>query len=454
MLTQMKPIIILLIVIPFYTTRQDIKIRQLNELLQAYQRNGHFNGSVFISKSGTVLLHKGYGWQNKEAGIKNTENSIYQIASITKPFTATVVLKLVEQGRLSLDDRLESYYTGFTYGDSITIRDLLRHTSGIHNFTETDTTIETTNEVEIIDFIRSLKPDFRPGTNWNYSNSGYVILGYIIQKAAGMTYWDAVRKYIFEPLKMNNSGFDFRALKSRRKAVGYDDLNDSTNQRAVITDSSVPFGAGAIYSTVTDLNKWHRSLQNYSVVDKSIMDSAYEPGLLHNYGFGWQIDSVYGRKMASHSGSISGFGSNLARIPEDDICVALLNNVSGSTFDLMGLTNKIMSILYDEPYTLPKVRTPVSISAEVMKRYVGTYFVAEINLTIVVSIYGNRTLIAEPARDGHPGPTSVLVPLSETGFYDRKDTELELTFEKDQSGAVRGMTILQNGKTRFAAKTK
>lgn len=450
----MKPIIILLVVIPFYTTRQDIKTQKLNELLQAYQKNGHFNGSVLVSKKGTVLLQKGYGWQNKEAGTKTTENSIYQIASVTKPFTAAVVLKLVEQGRLSLDDKLEKYYQGFSYGDSITIRDLLRHTSGIHNFTETDTTIETTNEAEMINFLRSLKPDFKPGTSWNYSNSGYVILGNIIQKAAGMTYWEAVRRYIFEPLKMNNTGFDFRVLKSRRKAVGYDDLNDSTNQRAVITDSSVPFGAGAIYSTVADLYKWHRALQTYSVVGKPIMDSAYEPGMLHNYGFGWQVDSVYGRKMVSHSGSISGFGSNLARIPEDDICVALLNNVSGSTFDLMGLTNRILAILYDEPYTLPKVRTPVSIPTEVMKRYAGTYVVAEMNLSIIVSIYGSRTLIAEPARDGHPGPTSVLIPLSETGFYDRKDNDLELTFEKDQSGKVSGMTILQNGKTRFAAKTK
>ncbi|HWB28159.1 MAG TPA: serine hydrolase [Chitinophagaceae bacterium] len=432
---------------------QDSTARKLDEMVTAYTKLGRFNGSVLVARKGVILLQKGYGVRNDSTHTNNDENTQYQIASVTKQFTATVVLKLVEQKKMHLDDKLSKYYPGFPYGDSITIWNLLTHTSGMRNFTEEDTGIQKTDEEHMVPYLKTLKPDFAPGKDWHYSNSGYVMLAYIIQKVSGISYFQAVRKYIFNPLHMSSSGFDFTHLTGAEKAVGYDVLNDSVHERAHIADSSVTLGAGSIYSTVEDMYKWHRGLQKYKIVNKSLMEEAYIPCPQHNYGFGWQIDSVFGRKMVSHSGAISGFGSNFARIPADDVCIVVLSNKGGSTFDAMHITDKLLAVLYNQPYTIPVKRTPVQVSEAVLKRYTGTYEVSEMHLVIDVSINDGR-LIAQPARDGHPGPTAILVGENDRRFYIEADEEAETEFDVDDAGKVKGLTIYQNGITKYAVKTK
>lgn len=441
------------IVLTKFLFAQDSTAKKLDELVTAYAKMGKFNGSVLIAQHGTILLQKGCGIKNVENNSLNDENTRFQIASVTKQFTATVILKLVELKKMSLTDKLSKYYSGFPYGDSITIEHLLTHTSGLHSFTEEDTTINETDEQRIVPYLKTLKPNFAPGTNWHYSNSGYVMLGYIIQKVSSMSYWQAVRKYIFEPLHMSGSGFDFTHLASNDKAVGYDVLNDSVKQRATITDSTVPFAAGAIYSTVKDMYQWHRGLQAYEIVDKDVIDKAYTPCSIHNYGFGWQIDSIYGKKMVSHSGSITGFGNNFARIPEDDICIVLLSNKSGSTFDVINITNKLLAVLYHKPYSIPVKRTRVTLSEKILKQYVGTYEIADMHLTINVTV-GDGVLIAQPYRDENPGPTSVMLAIDKTHFYDQRDEELEVTFDIDTAGKVNGISILQMGIRKYAKKIK
>lgn len=433
---------------------QDSTTRKLDELVSAYASQGKFNGSVLVAAHGNILLEKGYGLKNAASNTMNDSNTIFQIASITKTFTSTVVMKLVELKKISLNDKLSKYYKGFPYGDSITIEHLLTHTSGMHSFTEEDSSINETDEKRMVPYLKTLKPDFAPGTAWHYSNSGYVMLGYIIQKVSGMSYWQAVRKYIFTPLKMNSSGFDFTHLASNNKAIGYDLLNDSEKQTSTITDSTAPFGAGAIYSTVTDLYRWHLGLQKDKVVRKDLMEKAYTPVRFHhNYGSGWQIDSVYGKKMVSHSGAISGFGSNFARIPEDDICIVLLSNKSGSTFDVMNITNKLLALLYHKPYSLPVKRTPVSLDTNVLKQYIGAYKIEDMNLLIDITI-ANGLLTAYPSRDGRPGPTSVMLAMDDKRFYDQREEEVELTFDVDSTGKVNGLKLQQMGTTKYAKKIR
>ena len=432
---------------------QDTISKKLDELVGAYAKLDKFNGSVLVARNGKILLEKGYGIKSAADKSINNANTKFQIASVTKQFTSTVILKLVEHHKMSLNDKLSLYYDDFPKGDSITIEQLLTHTSGVRNFTEEDSSINTADELGTMQYLKTLKPDFAPGTNWHYSNSGYVILSYIIQKVSGMSYWEAIRKYIFAPLKMNNSGFDFTHLISSDKAIGYDVLNDSARQVAAITDSTGPFGAGSIYSTVQDMYQWHLGLQANKIVNKNWMDKAYTPCALHNYGYGWQIDSVYGKKMVSHSGSISGFGSNFARIPEDDICVVLFSNKSGSTAEVMYITDKLLAVLYHQPYTIPVKLIPIAIAQEVLKKYIGTYTIDEINLTVDVTA-GDGILIAQPKRDRHPGPTSLLHALSNVYFYDEHDEDVKVTIDVDATGKVMGMKIFQKGVTKYANKIR
>jgi CubicO group peptidase (beta-lactamase class C family) len=451
----MKKVIVFALVLMFsqLVFAQDSTIQKLDELMTAFKNVGRFNGAVLVAQQGKILLQKGYGIKNAEDKSTNEASTRFQIASVTKQFTSAVILKLVELRKMALTDKLSQYYKDFPQGNLITIEHLLTHTSGLRNFTEEDSSISTADELKTVQYFERLKPDFAPGTDWHYSNSGYVLLSYIIQKVSGMSYWQAVRKYIFTPLKMNNSGFDFIHLPRDKKATGYDFLTDSSRQPADITDSTGPFGAGAIYSTVTDMYKWHLGLQAYKIVNKALMDKAYKPCALHNYGYGWQIDSVYGRKMVSHSGSISGFGSNFAIIPEDDICVVLLSNKSGSTGEVMHITDKLLAVLYHQPYSIPVKLIPVAIEPAVLKKYIGTYTIEEIHLTVDVTA-GDGILIAQPKRDGHPGPTSLLHPLSNIIFYDEHDEDLKVTVDIDATGEVKGLKILQKGVTKYANKIK
>ena len=433
-------------------TAQDSIATKLNELVTAYAKLNKFNGSVLVVKQGNILLQKGYGIKNATAKLANDGDTKFQIASVTKQFTAAVILKLVELKKMALTDKLGKYYSGFAHGDSITIEHLLTHTSGLRNFTEEDTSIEKTSEQLMVPYLTTLKPDFAPGTSWHYSNSGYIMLGYIIQKASGMSYWAAVRKYIFTPLHMNNSGFDF-ANATGNKAMGYDVLNDSIQRPSSVTDSTVPFGAGAIFSTVNDMYRWHKGLQQYKIAGKALMDKAYTPCGKNNYGYGWQIDSLYGRRVLSHSGAISGFGSNFARVPEDDICIVMLSNTSGATGDVMQITNKLLAVLYGQPYSIPVKRAPLAISEDILKQYTGTYEIAAMHLTIEMTI-DKGVLTAFPYRDGNRGPTSILLGLGNNHFYDKFDEELEISFTTDDGGKVNGFNLLQMGIKKYAAKIK
>jgi len=449
----MKKILALLILIGTVNRAiaQDSTTAKLNELIDAYAKLGRFNGAALIAQHGRILLAKGFGYKSASDKTFNDTNSVFQIASITKSFTAAVVLKLVENQKMSLDDRLEKYYQGFPHGGSITITQLLNHTSGVRNFTEEDTTIKETDEARIMPYLRKLKPDFLPGTAWHYSNTNYVLLGYIIQKVSGMSYWQAVKKYIFGPLQMRSSGFDLANLKSKDKAIGYDALNDSVQAEAPITDSTVPFAAGAIYSTVTDMYKWYLGLRDHKILNAASFAAATTPSALHDYGFGWQIDSVFGRKIISHSGAISGFGSNFSFNLADDICIVLLSNRSGSTFDIMHMSDKVFALLFHQPYSIPLKRTPVAIDEKVLQNYIGKFLIEEINVLIDVSADKGR-LVAQPSRDGHPGPTAELLPLDKTNFYDTHDDELRVTMDIDETGNVKGMRILQRGIAKYAKK--
>lgn len=411
---------------------------ELDSVMKAYQKVQHFNGSVLVAKGDQVLLEKGYGYKDFRNHSMNDERTIFMIASVTKQFTSAVVLKLVEQGKMSLTDPLSKYFPDYPNGQNITVRHLLSHTAGIPNYTIDSVFMAAHPHLKVSDaLILYNKADFSPGTAWRYSNQGYQLLGEIIAKVTGKTYFQTVRQYIFDPLHMSHSGFDFAHLQSKDKATGYWTYPaDGKTEPAPIIDSAASFSAGAIYSTVGDLYKWHQGLQQYRVVSKALIEQAYKPVKDH-YGFGWFADSLYGQRILSHSGDIYGFKSNVARVTGDNVCIILLNNIEDEEMR-GGLTNDLLAVLYHQPYHLPVYHQEIHLDATSLKKYTGTYELGP-GVSLDITLDGGQLWIQPSGQPRSP------IYAEKVNYFFSKVVDGQLEFVPDTSGNIVSVILYQGG---------
>ena len=435
----MKKIFVLVAVL-FVVHFSFAQVDKLDALIDAYAKLYKFNGSALVAKNGVILLNKGYGYRNATDKVANNEQTIFQLGSVTKQFTSAVILKLQEEKKLSVSDKLSKYFPGYPKGDSITIEQLLTHTSGIYNYTNdgkfmANEVTKSANREMMMALFKDKPLDFSPGSSWSYSNSGYSLLGYIIEAVTKKSYEQAVRKYIFTPLKMTHSGFDFTHLKSNEKAIGYFKLNDKEKVEAPIVDSSVSFSAGAIYSTTGDLYLWHNALEKNIILSKDEQEKAYTP-VKNHYGYGWSIDSIEGKRRVSHGGGIHGFITTIARVPEDDICIVLLSNASNTTVG--EISKSIFAILYGKEYELPKERTEIKLPEEKLKEYVGEY---ELNkdLHVVISLK-EGALVAIPTGQ----KTEILYAEKEDLLF-VKSQDIQLEFTRNEKKEIDGFILHQGG---------
>jgi len=426
---------------------QDVSAK-LDTLVSAYTNQYKFNGVVFVAKGGNILLKKGYGYKDFAKKKLNDANGIFQLGSVTKQFTSTVILKLQEQGKLSVQDKLSKYIPDFPSGNQVTIDNMLSHTSGIYNYTNDNRFLnnESLKHVEwsrLIALIESKPLGFKPGSKFEYSNSNYVILGHIIEKVTGKKYEDVVREFIFTPLQMTHSGFDFKDLTDTNKVVGYLVLDKSLQVVAPVVDSSASFAAGAMYSTVDDMYKWDRSLYNSPIINKASLQAAFKPHL-SKYGYGWVIDTLNGKQTIGHNGGIFGFTSDFLRIPQDDICIILLCN-KGS--DLGGITKGLVSVLYGLPYELPQERKSVELPADVLQQYVGEYWISN-------DVHVNITLENGQLKGQVTGQPKVDLYAQRKDLFFLKVVDAQLEFSRDSTGKVQKVTLYQGGAMVEAPKVK
>lgn len=425
--------------------------QKIDELITAYASIKEFNGSVLVSKQGKILLKKGYGVKDIQKQTFNDEKTVYLTASITKTFTSGMILKLSELKLLSLDDRLSKYFPDFPQADSISIDNLLTHTSGVYDYVQNadfmyNAASKPADQKTMLSLFKDKKLDFQPGTDWKYSNSGYMLLGYIIEKITKMRYDQAIRAYIFKPLDMANSGFDYANLNDSVKATGYySDSGKDYTKVAPIADSTVLYAAGSIYSTVGDLFKWHEALNANRLISKATAEKMYSPNKFHNYGYGWTVDSLYNKRIVSHSGGFWGFRSNLARIIDDNICIILLDNTETPGLD--NITKMIVAILYKQPYTLPHAKNAVKLHEDQLKKYLGTYQIKESDLELEIKLEAGA-LVAYPKQ----GPRAEMSATDATHFFLKEQENFEITFEKAQHTNSYIIKISVNGKTRTGQK--
>jgi len=344
------------------------KVEQIDELISTYEEYGKFNGSVLVSDQGKVIYKKGFGMANMEWDIPNQPNTKHRLGSITKQFTAMLILQLVAEGKLDLQEPISKYLPDYpkATGDIITTHHLLTHTSGIPNYTAFPKFMadESRNPYSPKEFLKKFdekKLDFTPGEKFSYSNSGYFLLGAIVEKLSGKTYEQMLQDKIFTPLNMNETGYDNHGDILKNRATGYEKQGQGYENSRYI-DMSIPYAAGSLYSTVEDLYKWDQSLYTNNILPKEYMSIYFKPyiaafGSAH-YAYGWGVgyakigkstDSIY---AIGHGGGINGFNTNISRTTSNKSLIVLLNNTGGAPLD--DITRAIRGIMHGKAYDMPK----------------------------------------------------------------------------------------------------
>lgn len=342
------------------------KTKKIDLLMSLYNQYGQFNGSVLVAEHGKVIFKKGYGQANMEWNIPNEPDTKFRLGSISKQFTAFLIVKLVQDGKIKLDAPITAYLPDYpkATGDKVTIHHLLTHTSGIPNYTAVprflqEKSREPYTPQEFIKTFENLPLEFTPGERFRYSNSGYFVLGYIIEKITGKTYEQYLQETILTPLKMVNTGYDHNEIILKKRAAGYEKRGTKLIN-APYLDMSIPYAAGSLYSTVEDLYLWDQSLYTNQLLSAASMELLYKPYIDaggESYGYGWFIDEVPNGdktklKVIEHGGGINGFNTVISRIPANKNLVVLLNNTGGTVLGEMNTA--IRSILYNLPYDQPK----------------------------------------------------------------------------------------------------
>jgi len=419
---------------------QNVESR-MDQVVQSYVSNKQFMGAVLVARGDQVVFSKGYGSANLEWAIPNTPQTKFRLGSVTKQFTAASILLLEERGKLKTDDPVKKYVTDAPAGwDKMTIFHVLTHTAGIPNFTSfpdyrTSEPFATTPDKLVARF-RDKPLEFEPGEKWNYSNSGYVLLGYLIEKTSGQSYEKFVQENIFKPLGMKDSGYDSNSAVILNRAAGYSPGANGPENAGFI-HMTIPFSAGALYSTNEDLLRWEQGLFGGKLLSAASLAKMTTP-FKSDYAFGLGVHTVKGRKVIDHNGGIEGFNTDLAYYPEEKLTVAVLANLNGPAPEQ--IATSLAALAHGEAVTLQTERKEITLDPKILTRYVGAYQMGPGAVMLIT--LDNNQLISQLTNQG-PIP---IFPQSETTFFPKVvDAQLEFS-GSDAQGRATQLTLHQNGR--------
>jgi len=333
--------------------------------------------SALVTKNGKVIYRKAFGKANLELDVPMSPESVFQIGSMTKQFTAVSILMLLEQGKLALNDDITKYIPDYpTHNKNITIHHLLTHTSGIKSYTSMRGLREIARKdlepLELIDFFKNEPTNFNPGEEYKYNNSGYIILGYIIEKVSGISYAEFVEENIFKKTNMSTSLYGSKSKIIKNRASGYQKRSDYRNTTYI--SLTLPYAAGSIMSTVDDLLKWQQAISNNTLlkpetIKKAFTNYSLNNGTKINYGYGWHTNEINGTPTIEHGGSIFGFKSMGVYIPSVDVYVIVLSNCDCNSPTTIAL--KIAALAIDNPF--PEIKNAATLTSKQLEQWVGTY---------------------------------------------------------------------------------
>jgi CubicO group peptidase (beta-lactamase class C family) len=410
--------------------------------------------AVLVAQNGKVLFKKGYGRADVAHGAGFAPDTKSRIGSITKQFTASAILKLQEQGKLSVQDKLAKYFPDFPRGEEVTLHQLLTHTSGIRSYTDKPGFIDkVTSPVEPDELIKSFRNDpydFAPGTKWHYDNSGYFLLGRIIEKVSGQSYGDFLRQNFFEPLGMKDTGVHRAGLGLEHEALGYQ-FTGAGFTNALDWDMSWAGGAGALYSTAEDLIRWNEGVFGGKVLKEASLKAAWTPVKTEDnrddtsgngYGYGWFMAKTRGAQEISHGGGLNGFSSFIMRLPRENFTVAILANAQpGVPGAEPGRLAHLVTEIYlgEKLDPRPAHQVDPGVSPAALDALVGRYDYGGAIMTVTKE---GPHLYAQLAGQ----PRYEIFPKSGTEFF-WKVVDAQVTFVKDSQGKVTKAVHHQGGQT-------
>jgi CubicO group peptidase (beta-lactamase class C family) len=424
-------------------------VARMDQVVQSYVSHGTFAGSVLVARGSNVIVSKGYGLANVEWNIPSSPSARFRVASITKQFTAAAILLLEERGRLKIDDLVKTHLPEApATWDRITIFHLLTHTAGFPGLFPTVTARQPSVEGAdgtVAGYVAALMQqplESQPGERFNYGNSGYFVLGHLIQKLTGQSYETFLRENIFTPLGMKDSGLDSPRVIPRR-AASYTVTPKGLVNASSVSDRVVPNTAGGLYSTTEDLMRWQNGLYGGKVISKASLQKMTTP-FKGEYGLGVYIRTVDGRRAATHDGGVPPF-ANLTYFFDRAVSVVVLGNLSvAPSAEIAGYLG---ALAHGDAVQLMSERKAITVAPSVLARYAGVYQPA-VGQTMTIRVEGGQ-LAAQPER----GTALPLLAESETRFFNR-DLHVVVEFVRDGAGNVAELVVLQGTHQERATRVK
>lgn len=404
---------------------------EFDKLLSQIFKPNEPGATVLVSKKGSIIYNKAFGMANMEFNVPMQVDNIFKLGSVTKQFTAVAILQLMEQGRLTLSDNITKYLTGYPdQGAVITIEHLLTHTSGIIDYTNiSDTVLKAANDYtppQIIDIFKNQPLRFAPGTRWEYSNSNYFLLGYIIEKLSGKTYAEYLHDVFFKPLAMTNSYYANDIPIINNRVDGYT-RNERGYENVPFISMTIPYAAGSILSTSGDLFKWQQAVLSGKLLRKENLKKAITKYKLSDgketaYGYGWRLGNVYESPSIWHGGLIRGFRTMALYLPKEDVYVTVLSNCETNSITV--LTSRVAALASGKPYDYKEIL----IDKAILPDYTGVYE-NESGQQLIITSADNKLFLQY-----NRSPKSQLKAFQKDQFF---INELEtLDFTRNEKGTV------------------
>ncbi|WP_293880783.1 serine hydrolase domain-containing protein [Sphingobacterium sp. UBA1498] len=421
-------LLILLILCPVLLYGQENTPTKLAKYMRAQVEINNFSGTVLVRKNNTILLKKAYGLADYEWNVRNTIDTKFQLASVTKQFTATAILQLIDSGRLSLNDKLSKFLPDYPKADSVSIHMLLSHTSGLAmGFKEI--ALSSMSSDSAYTAIKKIPFEFSPGTKSSYSNIGYYLLAKIIEKVSGERYEAFLEKNIFDKVGMKNTGISNNESIVAKKAKVYCQSQQRLIHNPYI-NWNINLGHDGVYSTVEDLALWDKALYGTTVLSAAMKKKMFTPYSSENWGYGFIINPFYnhGHDLIAHDGGFFGTMTSFNRFTQDKLFVTVLSN-NGSLSHIIGYG--LSAIAFDKQVELPYKHHRVKIDTAIYDKYIGQY--------------GKIKLLKIDGKLFYNDKDIELIPESKTKFFRGDDNDRTIEFIRDKTGNYNTFILTKGG---------